>query len=144
MLAASSRSAGLPSIRQAATTTVSAASTTLPDSRHFAIAAPALSRATRSAYACGSSASVGVSSTSAGTTSNEKPADARSSARRGEAEARIRRIWLIISGSAMIPLHAFGASLLADVVRRQPASQQRTDFAWQLAVGPALARVTTV
>jgi hypothetical protein len=44
----------------------------------------------------------------------------------------------------MIPLHKFSSGVLAEIVRRQPASKERTDFAWQLAVGPALARVTTV
>jgi predicted nucleic acid-binding Zn ribbon protein len=44
----------------------------------------------------------------------------------------------------MIPIHHFGAGVLAEIVRRQPASKERTAFAWQLAVGPALARATTV
>jgi hypothetical protein len=44
----------------------------------------------------------------------------------------------------MIPLQNFSTSVLAEIVRRQPASKERTNFAWQLAVGPALARVTTV
>jgi predicted nucleic acid-binding Zn ribbon protein len=33
---------------------------------------------------------------------------------------------------------------MADVLRRQPPSPARTAFAWQLAVGPALARCTAV
>ena len=44
----------------------------------------------------------------------------------------------------MIPLQNFSSSVLAQVVRRQPASPARTAFAWQIAVGPALARTTTV
>ena len=44
----------------------------------------------------------------------------------------------------MIPLHRFSSSVLTEIVRRQPASKDRNNFAWQLAVGPALARVTTV
>jgi predicted nucleic acid-binding Zn ribbon protein len=44
----------------------------------------------------------------------------------------------------MIPLHKFSSGVLAEIVRRQPASKERNNFAWQLAVGPALARVTTV
>jgi predicted nucleic acid-binding Zn ribbon protein len=44
----------------------------------------------------------------------------------------------------MIPLQNFSTSVLAEIVRRQPASKERTAFAWQLAVGPALARATTV
>jgi hypothetical protein len=44
----------------------------------------------------------------------------------------------------MIPLQSFASGVLAEIVRRQPASKERTNFAWQLAVGQALARVTTV
>lgn len=44
----------------------------------------------------------------------------------------------------MIPVQSFSSTVLAEIVRRQPASKERTNFAWQLAVGPALARVTTV
>ncbi len=35
-------------------------------------------------------------------------------------------------------------AVLAEIIRRQPASKARTSFAWAVAVGPALARVTTV
>src|SRR5438046_1132023 len=41
-------------------------------------------------------------------------------------------------------LHQFAPGVLADIIRRQPASKARTAFAWSVAVGPALARVTTV
>ena len=44
----------------------------------------------------------------------------------------------------MIPIQTFSSGVLAEIVRRQPGSPARTSFAWQLAVGPALARVTTV
>jgi len=44
----------------------------------------------------------------------------------------------------MQPIQQFSASVLAQIVRRQRPSPARTSFAWQLAVGPALARVTTV
>ncbi|HEU4934982.1 MAG TPA: DciA family protein [Vicinamibacterales bacterium] len=44
----------------------------------------------------------------------------------------------------MIPLQSFSAGVLAEIVRRQPASKERTNFAWQLAVGQPVARVTTV
>ena len=44
----------------------------------------------------------------------------------------------------MVPIQNFASGVLAEIVRRQPASKERTAFAWQLAVGPALARVTTV
>jgi predicted nucleic acid-binding Zn ribbon protein len=44
----------------------------------------------------------------------------------------------------MTPLQQFSSGVLAELVRRQPASPARTSFAWQIAAGPALARVTTV
>ncbi len=44
----------------------------------------------------------------------------------------------------MFPIQQFSAGVLADVIRRQPSSPARTTLAWQLAVGPALARATTV
>lgn len=44
----------------------------------------------------------------------------------------------------MLPLQNIAASVLAEILRRQPASKERTAFAWSIAVGPALARATTV
>jgi predicted nucleic acid-binding Zn ribbon protein len=44
----------------------------------------------------------------------------------------------------MIPVQSFAAGVIAEIIRRQPASKDRTNFAWQLSVGQALARVTTV
>jgi predicted nucleic acid-binding Zn ribbon protein len=44
----------------------------------------------------------------------------------------------------MRSIQTFAGGVLADVIRRQPPSAARTSFAWQLAVGPALARVTSV
>ena len=44
----------------------------------------------------------------------------------------------------MQAFQSFAPAVLAAVIRRQPASQARTEFAWAVAVGPALARVTTV
>jgi hypothetical protein len=44
----------------------------------------------------------------------------------------------------MIPIQRLSSGVLAEIVRRQAPSPARTSFAWQLAVGPALARVTTV
>ncbi len=44
----------------------------------------------------------------------------------------------------MYSIQNFAGGVLADLVRRQPPSPARTTFAWQLAVGPALARVTSV
>ena len=44
----------------------------------------------------------------------------------------------------MQSFQSFAPAVLAEILRRQPASKERTDFAWSVAVGPALARVTTV
>ena len=44
----------------------------------------------------------------------------------------------------MRSLQSFSGGVLAAIVRRQPPSPARTRFAWQLVVGPALARVTSV
>jgi predicted nucleic acid-binding Zn ribbon protein len=44
----------------------------------------------------------------------------------------------------MLPIQQVSTSVLAEILRRQRPSAARTAFAWQLAVGPALARVTTV
>jgi hypothetical protein len=44
----------------------------------------------------------------------------------------------------MLPIQNLTSGTLAQILRRQPASPARTGFAWQLAVGPALARATTV
>ena len=44
----------------------------------------------------------------------------------------------------MVPLQNFSTGVLAEMIRRQPPSPARTTFAWQVAVGPALARSTTV
>lgn len=44
----------------------------------------------------------------------------------------------------MLPIQNFSSGVLAEIIRRQPPSKTRTNFAWQLAVGPALARATVV
>jgi len=44
----------------------------------------------------------------------------------------------------MVPLQTFATGVIAEVIRRQPASPGRTTFAWTVAVGPALARAATV
>jgi len=44
----------------------------------------------------------------------------------------------------MLSIQQLSSGVLADILRRQPPSEARTTFAWQLAVGPALARATTV
>ena len=44
----------------------------------------------------------------------------------------------------MQAFQSFAPAVLAEIIRRQPDSKERTDFAWSVAVGPALARVTTV
>jgi hypothetical protein len=42
------------------------------------------------------------------------------------------------------PFQSFATGVLAEAIRRQPPSPARTAFAWSVAVGPALARVTSV
>jgi uncharacterized lipoprotein YmbA len=44
----------------------------------------------------------------------------------------------------MVPLQNFATGVVAEVIRRQPASPGRTAFAWTVAVGPALARAAMV
>ena len=44
----------------------------------------------------------------------------------------------------MRAIQSFSGGVLAGVIRRQPSSPARTAFAWQLVVGPTLARVTSV
>jgi predicted nucleic acid-binding Zn ribbon protein len=44
----------------------------------------------------------------------------------------------------MLPVQQIASGVLADIVRRQAPSPGRTAFAWSLAVGPALARATTI
>lgn len=44
----------------------------------------------------------------------------------------------------MLPIQTFSGRVLAEIVRRQPSSPARTTFAWQLAVGSTLARLTSV
>ena len=44
----------------------------------------------------------------------------------------------------MDSIQNFSTGVLAEIIRRQPASKEKTAFAWQIAVGPALARATTV
>jgi hypothetical protein len=43
----------------------------------------------------------------------------------------------------MVPLQNFATGVLAEIIKRQPPSRERTSFAWTVAVGPALARTTT-
>ena len=44
----------------------------------------------------------------------------------------------------MLPLQTVASNVLAEIIRRQPASKERTAFAWSVVVGPAIARATTV
>ena len=44
----------------------------------------------------------------------------------------------------VLPLQNFASSVLAGIIRRQPASKEKTAFAWAVAVGPALAKVTSI
>lgn len=44
----------------------------------------------------------------------------------------------------MLPVQNIASTVLAGIIRRQPASRERTAFAWSVVVGPALSRATTV
>ena len=44
----------------------------------------------------------------------------------------------------MLPIQQLTPAILGEIIRRQPPSEGRTRFAWQIAVGAALARATTV
>ena len=44
----------------------------------------------------------------------------------------------------MLPIQHFSSGVLAEILRRQPASKERTAFAWRVAVGTALAKTTSV
>lgn len=44
----------------------------------------------------------------------------------------------------MLPVQQIATGVLGEIIRRQPPSPGRTAFAWSLAVGPALARVTAI
>jgi predicted nucleic acid-binding Zn ribbon protein len=44
----------------------------------------------------------------------------------------------------MLPIQSLTTGVLAEMIKRQPASKEKTRFVWQLAVGLAIARVTTV
>jgi predicted nucleic acid-binding Zn ribbon protein len=44
----------------------------------------------------------------------------------------------------MHSIQSFSSGILLEIIRRQPASKEKTRFAWQLVAGPAIARATTV
>ena len=44
----------------------------------------------------------------------------------------------------MLSVQQLSAGILAEVIRRQPASAARTTFAWTVAAGPAMARAASV
>src|SRR5260221_8115252 len=44
----------------------------------------------------------------------------------------------------MLPLQTIAPRVLGELIRRQPESKERTAFACAVALGPALARATTV
>lgn len=44
----------------------------------------------------------------------------------------------------MDPVQSVAPVVLAEVIRRQPASAARTAFAWSIAAGPAMARAAAV
>lgn len=44
----------------------------------------------------------------------------------------------------MIPVQDCITRVVADILQRQPRSRHKVDFAWRVAVGPGLARATSV
>lgn len=44
----------------------------------------------------------------------------------------------------MVPAHTAIPRVLAEVLRKAPLCPEKVDFAWRAAVGPAVARVTSV
>ena len=44
----------------------------------------------------------------------------------------------------MLPVQGIATGVIAEIIRRQPPSPEKTAFAWSVAVGPAIARVTSV
>jgi predicted nucleic acid-binding Zn ribbon protein len=50
----------------------------------------------------------------------------------------------MIRSDAVLSVQHIASSVLGEVIRRQRPSPARTAFAWSVAVGPALARATTV
>ena len=56
---------------------------------------------------------------------------------------KFRRLIISIFRS-MRAIQDFSSSVLADILRRQPPSPARTALAWELVVGPRLARATSV
>jgi hypothetical protein len=44
----------------------------------------------------------------------------------------------------MLPLQRVLPAAIVEIVRRQPTTPEKVDFAWKRAVGPAVARATTV
>jgi predicted nucleic acid-binding Zn ribbon protein len=44
----------------------------------------------------------------------------------------------------MLPIQQFSPGVIAEIIRRQPPSKERTTFAWQIAVGTAVARTAAV
>lgn len=49
----------------------------------------------------------------------------------------------MILSRVVLPVQKFAFGALAEHIRRQPASKERTTFAWNVAVGPAVAKATT-
>jgi len=49
-----------------------------------------------------------------------------------------------LANTRMRPIQQFTPAVLAEVIRRQPPSEGRTTLAWQVAVGAAIARATSV
>lgn len=44
----------------------------------------------------------------------------------------------------MVPAHKVLPGVVAEIIRKAPLTAEKVDFAWRAAVGPAVARVTSV
>jgi predicted nucleic acid-binding Zn ribbon protein len=44
----------------------------------------------------------------------------------------------------VLPVQNIASGVLAEILRRQPSSRERTAFAWTVVAGPAVARAATV
>ena len=77
------------------------------------------------------------------------PAARSSSARRGEADARMirssgREVIAMIVGSSRDPVQTILPAALAAIVRKAPLTEEKVGFAWRTAVGAAVAGATEI
>jgi hypothetical protein len=89
--------------------------------------------------------------------SNSIPATRNSSARLGDAEARMMRSMIrlmvrvdvcrapaTLGSAVVIQVHRFMPGALAEILRKAPLTEEKIAFAWRASVGAAMDRGTTV